>query len=119
RLRRHGLRTALELRDTLPGMRVRACGIVTVRQRPPTATGTLFITLEDETGTVNLVVWPDAVTRWGEPLLGSRLLAVEGVWQSSADWGERQAPRTPQEGSPEDPPAVRHLIVQRARDMSR
>jgi error-prone DNA polymerase len=120
RLRRHGLRTALELRDTLPGMRVRACGIVTVRQRPPTAKGTVFITLEDETGTVNLVVWPDTVTRWGEPLLGSRLLAVEGVWQSSAEWGGRQAPGTPQEGpQPEDLPAVRHLIVQRARDMSR
>jgi error-prone DNA polymerase len=119
-LRRHGLRTALELRDTLPGMRVRACGIVTVRQRPPTAKGTVFITLEDETGTVNLVVWPDTVTRWGEPLLGSRLLAVEGVWQSSAEWGGRQAPGTPQEGpQPEDLPAVRHLIVQRARDMSR
>jgi error-prone DNA polymerase len=120
RLRRHGLRTSLELRDTLPGMRVRACGIVTVRQRPPTAKGTVFITLEDETGTVNLVVWPDTVTRWGEPLLGSRLLAVEGVWQSSAEWGGRQAPGTPQEGpQPEDLPAVRHLIVQRARDMSR
>jgi error-prone DNA polymerase len=101
-------------------MRVRACGIVTVRQRPPTAKGTVFITLEDETGTVNLVVWPDTVTRWGEPLLGSRLLAVEGVWQSSAEWGGRQAPGTPQEGpQPEDLPAVRHLIVQRARDMSR
>jgi error-prone DNA polymerase len=115
RLRRHGLRTALELRDTLPGMRVRACGIVTVRQRPPTAKGTIFITLEDETGTVNLVVWPDTVTRWGEPLLGARLLAVEGEWQSSADWGSR-----PDDGpAPADMPAVRHLIVRRARDMSR
>jgi error-prone DNA polymerase len=103
-----------------PEGEVRACGIVTVRQRPPTAKGTVFITLEDETGTVNLVVWPDTVTRWGEPLLGSRLLAVEGVWQSSAEWGGRQAPGTPQEGpQPEDLPAVRHLIVQRARDMSR
>jgi error-prone DNA polymerase len=102
------------------GVPVHACGIVTVRQRPPTAKGTVFITLEDETGTVNLVVWPDTVTRWGEPLLGSRLLAVEGVWQSSAEWGGRQAPGTPQEGpQPEDLPAVRHLIVQRARDMSR
>jgi error-prone DNA polymerase len=110
----------VHLAAALAGMRVRACGIVTVRQRPPTAKGTVFITLEDETGTVNLVVWPDTVTRWGEPLLGSRLLAVEGVWQSSAEWGGRQAPGTPQEGpQPEDLPAVRHLIVQRARDMSR
>jgi error-prone DNA polymerase len=111
--------TGLSLRRH-PLALLRARGIVTVRQRPPTAKGTVFITLEDETGTVNLVVWPDTVTRWGEPLLGSRLLAVEGVWQSSAEWGGRQAPGTPQEGpQPEDLPAVRHLIVQRARDMSR
>ena len=117
RLRRHGLRTALELRDTLPGLRVRACGIVTVRQRPPTAKGTLFITLEDETGTVNLVVWPDTVTRWSEPLLGARLLAVEGEWQSSAGWGRKDEAQESQRGA--DLPAVRHLIVRRARDMSR
>lgn len=118
RLRRHGLRTALELRGTLAGMRVRACGIVTVRQRPPTAKGTLFITLEDETGTVNLVVWPDTVTRWSEPLLGARLLAVEGVWQSSADWGGggKNGPGGTQDT---DLPAVRHLIVRRAKDLSR
>jgi error-prone DNA polymerase len=57
RLARHGLKTAAELRQMLPGQKVRACGIVTVRQRPPTANGTLFITLEDETGVINLVVW--------------------------------------------------------------
>ena len=121
RLRRHGLRTALELRDTLAGMRVRACGIVTVRQRPPTAKGTVFITLEDETGTVNLVVWPDTVTRWGEPLLGARLLAVEGIWQSSSDWGGGKdcGEPAPAEQASQEVPAVRHLIVHRARDMSR
>lgn len=121
RLRRHGLRTALELRDTLAGMRVRACGIVTVRQRPPTAKGTVFITLEDETGTVNLVVWPDTVTRWGEPLLGARLLAVEGIWQSSSDWGGGKdcGESVPAEQASHEVPAVRHLIVHRARDMSR
>ena len=102
-------------------MRVRACGIVTVRQRPPTAKGTVFITLEDETGTVNLVVWPDTVKRWGEPLLGARLLAVEGIWQSSSDWGGGKdcGEPAPAEQASQEVPAVRHLIVHRARDMSR
>lgn len=64
RLARHGLKTAAELRQMLLGQKVRACGIVTVRQRPPTANGTLFITLEDETGVINLVVWSQTFARW-------------------------------------------------------
>ena len=78
-------------------------------------------TLEDETGTVNLVVWPDTVTRWGEPLLGARLLAVEGIWQSSSDWGGGKdcGEPAPAEQAGQEVPAVRHLIVHRARDMSR
>ena len=43
------------------GQLARACGIVTVRQRPATAKGVLFMTLEDETGNINVVVWPDLV----------------------------------------------------------
>nr|WP_169798051.1 DNA polymerase III subunit alpha [Comamonas terrae] len=121
RLARHGMRTAVELRNALPGQKVRACGIVTVRQRPPTAGGTLFITLEDETGVVNLVVWARAFARWQAALLGSRLLAVEGVWQSSANWSrdadeefERNSPETQKRKAP----AAHHLVVQRARDMT-
>lgn len=71
----------------MPGQKVRACGIVTLRlrlhQRPPTAKVTLFITLEDETGVINLVVWAQTFARWQAPLLASRLLAVEGVRQAS------------------------------------
>ncbi|MDO9596762.1 MAG: error-prone DNA polymerase, partial [Azoarcus sp.] len=81
------------LRDTLRGMRflsaaeimqcsdrmlARGAGIVTCRQRPGTAKGTLFITLEDETGLTNVIVRPDLVERQRRALLGSRLLGVYG-----------------------------------------
>ncbi|MGU3627023.1 DNA polymerase III subunit alpha [Comamonas sp. C24C] len=121
RLARHGLKTAAELRHMLPGQKVRACGIVTVRQRPPTANGTLFITLEDETGVINLVVWSQTFARWRSALLASRLLAVEGIWQRST------APQLEASESAEDmptaqkgeEPAVRHLVVMKARNVTR
>lgn len=121
RLARHGLKTAAELRQMLPGQKVRACGIVTVRQRPPTANGTLFITLEDETGVINLVVWSQTFARWRSALLASRLLAVEGIWQrstapqleASESAGDMPAARTGQE------PAARHLVVMKARNVTR
>lgn len=56
-----------------------AAGIVTCRQRPGTASGVVFVTLEDETGYVNVVVWNALVERQRKELLGSRLLAVHGV----------------------------------------
>ncbi|WP_407716112.1 DNA polymerase III subunit alpha [Comamonas testosteroni] len=121
RLERHRLKTAAELRHMLPGQKVRACGIVTVRQRPPTANGTLFITLEDETGVINLVVWSQTFARWRSALLASRLLAVEGIWQrstapqleASESAGDMPAAQTGQE------PAVRHLVVMKARNVTR
>jgi error-prone DNA polymerase len=64
------------------GQIARACGIVTVRQRPATARGTVFVTLEDETGTVNVIVWPALVERQRQELLQSSLLAVYGIWQT-------------------------------------
>jgi error-prone DNA polymerase len=51
---------------------------VTCRQRPDTASGVVFVTLEDETGCVNVVVWRDLIERQRRELLGARLLAVEG-----------------------------------------
>ena len=59
----------------------RACGLVTARQRPQTASGTVFVTLEDETGNVNAIVWPDLARRQREALTQSRLLGIYGVWQ--------------------------------------
>jgi error-prone DNA polymerase len=61
------------------GRRTRACGIVTCRQRPGTASGVVFVTLEDETGCVNVVVWKDISARQRQELLGSSLMGVEGV----------------------------------------
>ncbi len=63
------------------GQLARACGIVTVRQRPGTAKGVIFMTLEDETGTVNVIVWPDLVESQRREVLSAPLLGVYGVWQ--------------------------------------
>ena len=49
--------TAAQMRDFGPGRLVRACGLVTMRQQPQTAKGVVFVTLEDETGQVNVIVW--------------------------------------------------------------
>ena len=63
------------------GSRVRMAGIVSLRQRPATASGTTFITLEDESGVIQVIVWPDLGNRQRKELLGSRLLAVDGKWE--------------------------------------
>lgn len=60
----------------------RACGLVTMRQRPQTAKGVIFLTLEDETGPVNVVVRPELMERQRRELLGSTLLGVYGTWQN-------------------------------------
>lgn len=85
-LREHLLKRRLlpasTLADFKQGQIARACGIVTVRQRPATAKGTVFVTLEDETGTVNVIVWPALVERQRQELLQSSLMAVYGIWQT-------------------------------------
>lgn len=105
RLARWRLQTALQLHSAPNGRKVRACGIVTMRQRPGTAKGTMFVTLEDETGPVNVIVWPTLVDAWRNALLRSQLLAVEGVWQCSA-------------GAPGSKAVVRHLVAQRFKDLT-
>nr|WP_233235779.1 error-prone DNA polymerase [Bordetella sp. LUAb4] len=68
---------------TYPDRRLaRACGIVTVRQRPGTAKGTIFLTIEDETGAVNAVVRPELIESQRKELLGASLLGIYGVWQN-------------------------------------
>jgi error-prone DNA polymerase len=57
---------------------VRTTGIVTCRQRPSTASGVTFVTLEDETGTINVVVWRTTAEHYRRELLGSTLLTVYG-----------------------------------------
>jgi error-prone DNA polymerase len=67
------------------GQLARASGLVTHRQRPETAKGVVFVTLEDETGAVNVIVWPAVATAQRQVLLASTLLTVYGVWQSQGD----------------------------------
>jgi error-prone DNA polymerase len=67
------------------GRLARASGLVTHRQRPETAKGVVFVTLEDETGAVNVIVWPDLVERQRQALLASTLLTVYGIWQREGE----------------------------------
>jgi error-prone DNA polymerase len=75
--------TAAQLQNAPNGHRVCACGIVTARQQPQTARGVVFVTLEDETGSVNVIVSNAVRNRQHEQLLRSRLLGVRGRWQST------------------------------------
>jgi len=81
RLERKKIRTAHDIANARHGQLVRAAGIVTCRQRPATASGVIFVTLEDETGYVNLVVWNDLAEKQRRELLASKLLAVSGQVQ--------------------------------------
>ncbi|MDQ2138369.1 error-prone DNA polymerase [Alcaligenaceae bacterium B3P038] len=90
--------TAAVLRD-FPSKRLsRACGLVTMRQRPQTAKGTIFVTLEDETGAINVIVRRALSERQRKELLGATLLGVYGIWQNENN--------------------VRHLIAERLIDLS-
>ena len=84
------------------GQLVRASGLVTHRQRPETAKGVVFVTLEDDTGAVNVIVWPAVAEAQRTPLLAATLLTVYGVWQRGGD----------------GPDAVQHLIARRLVDHS-
>jgi len=90
--------TAEILKTYQQGQFARACGIVTVRQRPATAKGTIFVTLEDETGHVNVIVWPSLIEQQRHELLNASLLGVYGIWQTENN--------------------VNHLIAKRLLDVS-
>jgi error-prone DNA polymerase len=78
---------------------VRCAGVVLVRQRPGSAKGVVFMTLEDETGIANIVVWPKVMEKYRKEVMGARLILVEGYIQSS-------------------PEEVTHLVAQRLTDRS-
>ncbi len=84
RLQRLGCLSANELR-LHPGKHVRVAGLVTGRQRPGTASGVIFVTLEDETGNMNVVVWARLADRQRRELLDSRLLGVHGIVECAND----------------------------------
>jgi error-prone DNA polymerase len=79
------LRTATELHAMPNGRLVRYCGIVTLRQQPETANGTIFISLEDETGVIQVIVWKSLREQQRPEVLRARLLAVYGTWQRNGD----------------------------------
>ncbi|RZT93765.1 error-prone DNA polymerase [Rivibacter subsaxonicus] len=83
RLARRRWRSADELIGLHDGAFAWACGIVVTRQQPETANGTIFVTLEDETGSVNVIVWKRVRETQRQALLASRLLAVAGQWQTT------------------------------------
>ena len=74
-----------QLRLQPHGSHVQVAGLVTCRQRPDTASGVIFVTLEDETGCVNVVVWSALAERQRVELLGSRLLGVRGTIERDGD----------------------------------
>ena len=93
---------AAVLRGYPHGRIARASGLVTHRQRPETAKGTVFVTLEDDTGSINVIVWPAVAAAQRQPLLAARLLTVFGQWQRQGD-GEH---------------AVMHLVAMKLIDHS-
>lgn len=97
-LRVLGCRSSAELADVEHGDSIAVAGVVVGRQRPQTASGVTFVTLEDEHGMVNVVVWRDLAERQRRALVGSQLLKVSG--------------RLEQEKG------VRHLIARRLEDIS-
>ena len=107
RLARRGLLSAGELNALPNGREVAACGIVTVRQQPQTAKGTIFVTLEDETGPVNVIVWKSLRDTQRHEVLHARLLAVYGVWQRSEESDTREGYG-----------AVRNLVAHRLEDLT-
>jgi error-prone DNA polymerase len=86
-LQKMKLLTSAELHRLPHGRLVRACGLITMRQSPGTAKGVTFVTLEDETGTVNVIVWKALKERQRSELLHSRLMAVHGTWQRDESSG--------------------------------
>ncbi|HEY6336398.1 MAG TPA: OB-fold nucleic acid binding domain-containing protein, partial [Alphaproteobacteria bacterium] len=81
RLAREGIAAHAELGAIGDGKRVTVAGLVLVRQRPGSARGVIFATLEDETGPANIIIWPDIFERFHRVVLAARLLAVTGKLQ--------------------------------------
>ena len=79
------IKSTNELTDLHDGDKVKVAGLVLVRQRPGTASGVCFITIEDETGVANLVVFPQLFDKFRKQILQSRLLMVEGKLQREGE----------------------------------
>jgi error-prone DNA polymerase len=98
RLTAEDVTPARDLRERANGKRLTTAGLVLVRQRPGSANGVIFLTLEDETGVANVIVWPDTFKRFRKVVLTARLVRIRGKLQ--------------REG------IVTHLIAERIEDLS-
>ncbi len=76
-----GIVPSARLKDLRDGAKTQVAGIVLIRQQPGTASGVIFVTLEDETGVANIVVWPRVFQQFRRELLGSQLMGVTGLVQ--------------------------------------
>jgi len=83
-LKAAGIRAAEDIKAMRNGVHVHAAGLVITRQRPSSASGVTFVTLEDETGYLNLVVWEQLAVNQRRELLGARLLGVKGHVQQES-----------------------------------
>ncbi|WP_236886482.1 error-prone DNA polymerase [Dyella thiooxydans] len=97
-LRARRCRDSRELEQARHGSAVRTAGLVTTRQQPGTASGVIFVTMEDEHGPINVIVWRHIAEQQRRALIGSRLLMVDGQWQHVD--------------------GVRHLLAHRLTDLS-
>ena len=82
---RQGYLTAEGLKHSRNFQRVKMAGIVLIRQRPGSAKGVCFITMEDETGVANLVIWPKVMEAYRPVVMASRLLKVDGYVQRDSE----------------------------------
>jgi len=82
-MRQRGLRSAADLEALAHGAKVEIAGLVLVRQRPGSAKGVIFMTIEDETGTTNVIVWPKVFERYRSVVMGARLVALRGRLQKA------------------------------------
>src|SRR5579862_5921144 len=96
-----GIRPCADLRDTSDGQRIEVAGLVLVRQRPGTASGVIFMTMEDETGIANIIIWRDMFRRFRRIVMTGRLIAAAGRVQKDGMEGR-----------------VIHVVAERLTDLS-
>ena len=99
-----GIARSAALETTANGRRVSVAGLVLVRQRPGSAKGVIFMTIEDESGVANVIVWPKTFETYRAIVLGSRFVSVTGRVQSAK--------------SPKSSTAVIHVVAERVEDLS-
>lgn len=80
-----GVSTCRAVQEGADGRRMKVAGVVTVRQRPGSAKGVVFLTIEDETGIANIVVWPKIMKTFRREVMGARLIHIEGRIQRSPE----------------------------------